>query len=131
MEEEPDVFAFDLLFTLGLMSYADAQPVGVSHHHYNSKDEWSIEKFLSCLKFSMGTLVFSRDYMDAEMQTQEIMPRASGGQSIGEMGVATGGLQMAQGHIRASIGQDEMIPGIPPVVLFLMIVFDGGVIVRG
>jgi hypothetical protein len=72
VEEEPDVFAFDLLFTLGLMSYADAQPVGVSHHHYNSKDEWSIEKFLSCLKFSMGTLVFSSDYMDGRMMKTDI-----------------------------------------------------------
>ena len=72
VDDEPDCFAFDLLFTLGLMSYIDAQPVGISHHHYNPNDEWDIEKFLNCLRFEMGNLILSSDYIDGRMMKTDI-----------------------------------------------------------
>ncbi|MDZ7762512.1 MAG: hypothetical protein U5L00_19970 [Desulfovermiculus sp.] len=78
IEDEPDLFAFDLLFTLGLMSYIDAQPVGISHHHYNRNDEWGIEKFLKCLRFERGNLIFSSDYIDGRMMKTDIQFKPGG-----------------------------------------------------
>ncbi len=41
-EEEPDLFAFGILFTLSLMSFSYAAPRGYSEMHFKPDEDWSL-----------------------------------------------------------------------------------------
>ncbi len=62
-EEEPDLFAFGVLFTLSLMSFTYAAPRGVSEMHFEPDEEWNLEYFLQGLEFERGCLRYSGDYV--------------------------------------------------------------------
>jgi len=50
-EEEPDLFAFGVLFALSLMSFTYAAPRGYSENQFIPDEEWNIEYFLRGLCF--------------------------------------------------------------------------------
>ena len=62
-EEEPDIFAFGILFTLSLMSFTYAAPRGMSEFDFIPDEEWNIEYFLKGLRFECGYLFYSGDYV--------------------------------------------------------------------
>jgi len=62
-EEEPDLFAFGVLFTLSLMSFTYAAPRGYSENEFIPDEEWHLEYFLQGLEFERGRLKYSGDYV--------------------------------------------------------------------
>ncbi len=62
-EEEPDLFAFGVLFTLSLMSFTYAAPRGYSENEFVPDEEWHLEYFLQGLEFERGRLKYSGDYV--------------------------------------------------------------------
>ena len=62
-EEEPDLWAFGILFTLSLMSFTYAAPRGLSEMHFEPDEEWNLEYFLKGLEFERGRLKYSGDYV--------------------------------------------------------------------
>jgi hypothetical protein len=62
-EDEPDLFAFGLLFTLSLMSFTYAAPRGYSENQFIPDEEWNLEYFLQGLEFEYGKLKYSGDYV--------------------------------------------------------------------
>ena len=62
-DEEPDLFAFGILFSLSLMSFSFAAPRGYSENHFVPDEEWNLEYFLQGLEFRYGRLRYSGDYV--------------------------------------------------------------------
>jgi hypothetical protein len=62
-EEEPDLFAFSILFSLSLFSFTYAAPRGYSENHFVPDEEWELEYFLEGLEFDKGSLKYSGDYV--------------------------------------------------------------------
>jgi hypothetical protein len=69
-EEDSNVIescAFGLIFALGVLSFADARPRGVSDMHYIEKDDWRVGDMLRHLRFERGRLHFYADYVRGRM----------------------------------------------------------------
>ncbi len=62
-EEEPDLFAFSVLFTLSLLSFTYAAPRGYSENEFIPDEEWNFEYFLEGLNFEGGRLNYYGDYV--------------------------------------------------------------------
>ena len=62
-EEEPDLFALSILFTLSLLSFTYAAPRGYSENYFVPDEEWNLEYFLQGLEFRYGRLRYSGDYV--------------------------------------------------------------------
>ena len=62
-EDEPDLFAFSILFTLSLLSFTYAAPRGYSEKEFIPDEEWNFEYFLQGLEFENGRLEYSGDYV--------------------------------------------------------------------
>lgn len=69
-EEEPDLFALSILFTLSLLSFTYAAPRGYSENYFVPDKEWNLEYFLHGLEFAGGHLKYSGDYISGrQMKT--------------------------------------------------------------
>lgn len=77
-EEEPDLFAFGILFTLSLMSITYAAPRGYSEIEFKPDDEWNIEYFLQGLEFENGNLKYSGDYISGRHMKTDIIFKPGG-----------------------------------------------------
>ncbi len=66
-EEEPDLFAFGVLFTLSLMSFTFAAPRGISENYFVPDEEWNLEYFVQGLEFENKSLRFSSDYVSGRL----------------------------------------------------------------
>lgn len=64
--------AFGLIFALGVLSFADARPRGVSDMHYIEMDEWRVGDMLRHLRFERGRLHFYADYVRGRMMKTTI-----------------------------------------------------------
>lgn len=64
-EEDDDVefAAMGLIYAIGLFSFADARPRGVSDMDFLPTDEWSVADMLRHLRFEQGELRFHADYV--------------------------------------------------------------------
>lgn len=62
-EEEPDIWAIGVIFTLSLMSFTFAAPRGYSEIEFIPDEEWNLAYFLDCLEFTRKNLYFSSDYV--------------------------------------------------------------------
>lgn len=81
-DEEPgsDVehYAFGLIYALGVLSFADARPRGVSDMHFQEKDDWTVGDMLRHLRFERGELRFYADYVRGRCLKTTIVVRADG-----------------------------------------------------
>ena len=71
-EEEPDIWAIGLLFTLSLMSFSYAAPRGYSEIEFQPDDEWNVLHFLKGLEYKRGNLCFSADYVMGRLMKTDI-----------------------------------------------------------
>jgi hypothetical protein len=55
--------AFGLIYALGVLSFADARPRGISEKDYAEKDDWRVGDMLRHLRFERGRLHFYADYV--------------------------------------------------------------------
>ena len=77
-EEEPDIYAFGVLFTLSLLSFAYAAPRGFSEINFIPDEEWSFEYFMNGLEFKFKSLCFSADYVSGRLMKTDIQFESGG-----------------------------------------------------
>ncbi len=77
-EEEPDFFAFSVLFTLSLFSFTYAAPRGYSEKLFVPDEEWNLEFFLEGLEFEGGHLKYSGDYISGRHMKTTIIYEPGG-----------------------------------------------------
>ena len=71
-EEDPDLYAINVLFTLSLMSFTFAAPRGLSEMYFVPDDEWDLGYFLRGLEFQHKRLYFSSDYVSGRLMKTDI-----------------------------------------------------------
>ena len=71
-EEEPDISAFGVLFSLSLMSFTYAAPRGYSEIEFIPDEDWSMAYFVQGLSFEDGRLCFSSDYVSGRLMKTDI-----------------------------------------------------------
>ena len=72
-EEEPDLWAIGVLFTLSLMSFSFSAPRGISEIHFIPDEEWNLEYFVQGLEFENKCLRFSSDYVSGRLMKTDIV----------------------------------------------------------
>jgi len=77
-EEEPDLLAIGVLFTLTLMSFSFSAPRGISEMHFIPDEEWSLEYFVQGLEFENKCLRFSSDYVSGRLMKTDIVFESGG-----------------------------------------------------
>ncbi|MGD0661788.1 MAG: hypothetical protein ABSD38_27325 [Syntrophorhabdales bacterium] len=77
-EEQPDILAIAVLFSLSLMSFTYASPRGYSENDFIPDEQWSFAYFVEGLEFEDGKLSFSGDYVSGRMMKTDIVYEASG-----------------------------------------------------
>lgn len=77
-EDEPDLFAFSILFTLSLLSFTYAAPRGYSENEFIPDEEWNLEYFLDGVKFENGHLKYSGDYVSGRHMKTTILYEPGG-----------------------------------------------------
>ena len=77
-EEEPDIWAFGVLFTLSLMSFTFAAPRGYSEIEFIPDEEWNLEYFVQGLGFENKCLRFSADYVSGRLMKTDIAFESGG-----------------------------------------------------
>jgi len=53
-EDDPDIFAIGILFTLSLMSFTYAAPRGYSEKEFIPDEQWNLGYFIQGLEFERG-----------------------------------------------------------------------------
>ena len=77
-EEEPDIWAIGVLFTLSLMSFTFASPRGYSETEFVPDEEWNLAYFLDGLEFRWKSLYFSSDYVSGRHMKTDIKFESDG-----------------------------------------------------
>ncbi len=70
--------AFGLIYALGVLSFANARPRGVSGMDFEEKDDWLVGDMLKHLRFERGELHFYADYIRGRMLKTTVVVRADG-----------------------------------------------------
>ncbi len=77
-EEEPDIYAFGVLFTLSLMSFVYSAPRGYSENLFFPDEDWKLEYFLNGLAYENKNLYFSADYVSGRCMKTYITFQSGG-----------------------------------------------------
>ena len=77
-EEEPDIFAIGVLFTLSLMSFSFAAPRGYSAEYFIPDEQWDIGYFVQGLEFWNKCLCFTSDYVSGRLMKTDITFESGG-----------------------------------------------------
>ena len=75
---DAEAYAFGFIYALGVLSFADARPRGVSGMQFEEKDDWSVGDMLRRLRFERGELHFYADYVRGRCMKTTIVVRADG-----------------------------------------------------
>lgn len=78
--------SFGFLFVLGVLSFADARPRGMSEAEFRENDEFRVADFLKCLSFARGQLHFTADYLRGRRMKTDIALRADGTVTLATLG---------------------------------------------
>lgn len=81
LREDPEILAtcaFALVYGIGVLSFADARPRGVSGMHFKDDDQWYVGDMLRGLKFERGELHFHADYVRGRMMKTTVYVRQDG-----------------------------------------------------
>ena len=77
-EEEPDIWAFGVLFTLSLMSFTFSAPRGYSEIEFIPDELWNLEYFVQGLEFENKCLRFTSDYVSGRLMKTNIIFESGG-----------------------------------------------------
>jgi hypothetical protein len=64
--------AFGFIYVVGLLSFHDARPRGVSGMHFRTHDEWTVADMHRHLRYERGRLVFETDYVRGRMMKTDL-----------------------------------------------------------
>ena len=76
-EDEPNLLAFGVLFTLSLMSFTFSAPRGYSEKEFIPDEEWSLEYFMQNLRFKSSRLIFDHSCLYFTEISTGILPGTS------------------------------------------------------
>ncbi|MBK6919371.1 MAG: hypothetical protein IPH07_18390 [Deltaproteobacteria bacterium] len=62
-EDDVETFSFGLIYTIGVLSFHDGRPRGVSGRWFEDDDQWSAADMLRGLQFVRGRLHWHADYV--------------------------------------------------------------------
>ncbi len=77
-EEYVETSTFGLLFAIGILSFADAAPRGLSEMEYVEDDEFTLGDLLLHLGFVRGEVHLTTDYLRGRMMKTEVEVRKDG-----------------------------------------------------
>jgi hypothetical protein len=79
-DDEPDAewAALGFIYAVGLLSFHDARPRGVSGIEFQEHDDWTAADMLRCLRYERGRLVFGSDYVRERMMKTDVTVRPDG-----------------------------------------------------
>lgn len=77
-EDDVEPFAIGILFVLGVLSFSEARPAGVSEIDFHEKDDFSVADLVRCLSFRRGELRFDADYLRGRRMKTEVVVRGDG-----------------------------------------------------
>ena len=79
-EDDDDVewAAMGFIYAVGVLSFADARPRGVSDMHFAAEDEWMMPDTLRHFRFVRGELRFDADYVRGRCMKTELDVRSDG-----------------------------------------------------
>jgi hypothetical protein len=66
-EDDVELSAFGIMYTISLLSFLQGRPAGVSGIDYKENDVWSVEEFLRYLSFSHRSLNSYADYVHGRL----------------------------------------------------------------
>lgn len=75
LRDDPEVLsscAFSLIYALGVLSFDDARPRGVSGMDFTDDDQWGVGDMLQHLRFENGHLRLDADYVRGRMMKTRI-----------------------------------------------------------
>lgn len=72
LDEEPDIAAIGILFSLSLMSFTYAAPRGYSFNYFIPDEEYCLGYFLEGLSFENGVLTYTGDYVSGRCVKTDI-----------------------------------------------------------
>jgi len=75
MEEDPEVLencALGLIYVLGVLSFLDAKPRGVSADYSDGVQEWTVSDLVRHLRFPKGRISFYADYVHGRMMKTSV-----------------------------------------------------------
>jgi hypothetical protein len=78
IDEEPDISAIGILFTLSLMSFTFASPRGYSYNEFTADEEWSLGYFVEGLRYENGKIAFESDYISGRCVKTDITYESGG-----------------------------------------------------
>ena len=78
IEDEPDIFAFGVLFALSLMSFTFAAPRGYSETQFIPDEEWNLDYFVQGLEFRNKRLYFTSDYVSGRLMKTDVIFESGG-----------------------------------------------------
>lgn len=81
-EEDVEVFAFGVIYVLGVLSFHDGRPRGVSGKWFEDDDDWSAADMLRHLEFRHGRLCFYADYVRGRCMKTRIEISSDGSVSL-------------------------------------------------
>jgi hypothetical protein len=62
-EDDVEIYAIGLIYALGVLSFHDGRPRGVSGNWFEDDDQWTAGDMLRHLEFRRGRLYFYADYV--------------------------------------------------------------------
>lgn len=77
-DDDVEFAGMGFLYAIGLLSFADARPRGVSDMHFVSTDEWSAADMLRHFRFERGELCFDADYVRGRCVKTQLDVRRDG-----------------------------------------------------
>ena len=78
--------SFGFLFVLGMLSFADARPRGLSEAQFRENDEFCVADFLPGLAFVRGELHFTADYLRGRRMKTTVVVRSEGAVTLSTLG---------------------------------------------
>ena len=77
-EDQAEWGSFGLIFTLAVVSFADARPRGVSGIEFVEEDEFTVDDLITHLRFVRGELHFYADYLRGRCVKTSVTVRRDG-----------------------------------------------------
>ena len=75
---EAEHYAFGFIYALGVLSFTDTRPRGVSGMHFEETDDWAAGDMLRNLRFERGELHFYADYVRGRCMKTTVIVRTDG-----------------------------------------------------
>ena len=120
MRDDPEILescALSLIYAIGVLSFADARPRGISDMHFREHDDWTAGDMLRHLRFRDGRIHFHADYVRGRCVKTTVDIDPDGKivlQTVNRGEAALRWVAKIQGKKMLSLVDDELAPSDVP-----------------